>query len=146
VLNQYIFQLDRYGAHGNFTDAIYPLAEAHWTSEAGHADDHIYVIDWGFPEALTFLGRGKPTLFAAADAFLIATPDSQQQNFISKIITDPQGLFVGHVRGREVFMGVDERLVAAAGISGYRKEIVRTIFDSNKRAVFQIFRMRKVSL
>jgi hypothetical protein len=29
---------------------------------------------------------------------------------------------------------------------GYRKEIVGTIFDSNNRAVFQIFRLRKVSL
>jgi hypothetical protein len=103
-------------------------------------------MDWGFPEALTFLGRGKPPLFAAADAFLTATPDTQQQHFISKMFADPEGLFVGHVREREVFTGVDERLVAAAAVSGYREEIVRTIFDSNNRAVFQIFRMRKASL
>jgi hypothetical protein len=141
VLNQYIFQLDRYGAHGNFTDAIYPLAEDLRAAPA----EHIYVMDWGLTETLTFLGRGKLPLFAGADPFFTETPDPQQLYFISKMFTDPQGLFVGHIREREVFTGVDARFVAAAGASGYRKEIVRTIFDSNHRAVFEIFRLRRVS-
>ncbi len=141
VLNQYIFQLDRYGAHGNFTDAIYPLAEGVRAANA----EHIYVMDWGLTETLTFLGRGRLPLFAGASPFFTATPDQQQLYFISKMFTDPQGLFVGHVREREVFTGVDARFVATAGASGYRKEIVRTIFDSNNRAVFEIFRLRQVS-
>jgi hypothetical protein len=142
VLNQYIFQLDRYGAHGNFTDAIYPLANDLRTADAEHVGEHIYVMDWGLTETLTFLGRGKLPLFPGADPFFTATPDPQQGLFISKMFTDPQGLFVGHVREREVFTGVDARFVATAGAAGYRKEIVRTIFDSNDRAVFEIFRLR----
>jgi hypothetical protein len=142
VLNQYIFQLDRYGAHGNFTDAIYPLAEDLRTANAEHAGEHIYVMDWGVTETLTFLGRGKLPLFAGADPFFTATPDLQQQLFTSRMFTDPQGLFVGHIREREVFTGVGERFAAAAAAAGYRKDIVRTIFDSNNRAVFEIFRVR----
>jgi|SRR5579863_1662512 len=144
VINQYIFQLGRYGAHGNFTDAIYPLAEDLRAAD-DHGDQHIYVMDWGLTETLTFLGRGKFPLFSAADPFFTATPDPPQRYFISKMFADPQGLFVGHVRTREVFTGVDERFVAAAGASGYRKEIVHTIFDSNDRPVFEIYRLRKAS-
>jgi hypothetical protein len=143
VLNQYIFQLERYGAHGNFTDAIYPLAED--LSAAGHAGQHVYVMDWGVTETLTFLSRGTLPLFAGADPFLTATPDPQQLYFIAKMFADSQAVFVGHVRDREVFAGVDERFAAAAAASGYRKEIVRTIFDSNNRAVFEIYRLRRAS-
>jgi hypothetical protein len=143
VINQYIFQFERYGAHGNFTDAIYPLAEALRVEPAG---DHIYVMDWGVTETLDFLSRGGIPLFAAADPFSMATPDVQQRYFIDKMFADPEGLFIGHVREREVFTGVDERFTAAAAASGYRKEIVRTISDSNDRAVFEIFRLRRVSI
>jgi 4-amino-4-deoxy-L-arabinose transferase-like glycosyltransferase len=144
VINQYIFQLDRYGAHGNFTDAIYPLVEDLRAAD-DHGDQHIYVMDWGLTETLTFLGRGKLPLFSAADPFFTATPDPPQRYFISKMFADPQGLFVGHLLEREVFTGVDERFVGTAGVSGYRKEILRTIFDSNDRPVFEIYRLRKAS-
>jgi 4-amino-4-deoxy-L-arabinose transferase-like glycosyltransferase len=139
VLNQYIFQLDRYGAHGNFTDAIYPLAE----DLQGAQPEHVYVMDWGLTETLTFLGRGKLSLVAGADPFFTATPDPQQLLFVARMFDDPQGLFVGHIREREVFTGVDERFLSAATSSGYRKEIVRTVSDSNSRPVFEIYRLRK---
>jgi hypothetical protein len=145
VIDQYIFQLDRYGAHGNFTDAIYSLAEDLRASAAGNANEHVYVTDWGVTQTLTFLDRGKLPLFPGEGPFLTATPDPQQLYFISKMFTDPQGLFAGHVREREVFTGAGERLIAAAASLGFHKELVRTISDSNGRAVFEIFRIRKGS-
>jgi 4-amino-4-deoxy-L-arabinose transferase-like glycosyltransferase len=145
VTNQYIFQLDHYGAHGNFTDAIYPVAEDVRVAQAANAAGHIYLMDWGLTETLTFLGRGKLPLFPGADPFFTARPDAEQQALISKMFADTQGLFIGHIPEREVFTGVYKRLVTAAGESGYRKEIVCTIPDSNHRPVFEIFRLRKVS-
>ncbi len=102
VINQYFFQFDRYGAHGDFTDAVYPLAED-LRAAATNPGAHIYVMDWGLTETLTFLDRGKLPLFVASDPFFAPAPDPQQQAFISKIFDDPQGLFAGHVRSREVF-------------------------------------------
>ncbi len=139
VINQYIFQLDHYGADGGFSDAIYALS-ARLPVAPG---DNIYVMDWGLTETLTLLHRGKLPLLAAADPFFTATPDAVGQHMIVNLLTDPHGLFLGHVPEREVFAGVSGRLEAAAADAGYRKQIVDIVPDSNARPVFEIFRFQK---
>jgi hypothetical protein len=44
------------------------------------------------------------------------------------------------VAGREDFHGVDAHLDRFASMTGYRRELIRTIADSNGRPVFEIFR------
>jgi hypothetical protein len=139
VINQYIFQLDQYGADGGFTDAIYPLS-AQLPIAAG---DKIYAMDWGVTETLTFLHRGKLSLLPAADPLVTAAPDAEEQKTIAKLLSDPHGLFVGHVPEREVFTGVRERLDAAALAAGYRKQMLQVVSDSTGRPVFEIFRFQK---
>jgi len=139
VINQYIFQLDQYGADGGFTDASYPLS-AQLPIAAG---DKIYVMDWGLTETLTFLHRGKLSLLPAADPFFTAAPDADERQMIAKLLSDPHGLFLGHVPEREVFTGVHQRLDAAALAAGYRKQMLQVVSDSNGRPVFEIFRFQK---
>jgi hypothetical protein len=139
VINQYIFQLDHYGADGGFTDAVFPLSAQLPVA----ADDKIYVMDWGMTEALTLLHRGKLPLLPVADPFLSATPDATGTQIVANMLNDPHGLFLGHVAEREVFTGVRQRLEAAAAAAGYRKRIVKIVPDSNARPVFEVFRFQK---
>ena len=139
VVNQYIFQLERYGADGGFTDALYPLSRQLPIA----ADDDIYVMDWGLTETLTLLHRGRLKLLSGSDPFLNTAPDAVDERTIAKMLGDPHGLFVGHVREREVFSGVSERLNGAAQSGAYRKQMLQAIPDSNGRPVFEIYRFAK---
>jgi hypothetical protein len=117
VINQYVFQFERNGADGNFSDAIYTLSEQLHDSE--HAA--IYVADWGLSEPLNLLHRGRLDLRVSTGPF------------------DPHGLFIGHVKEREVFKGSGENLEAAARAAGYTKQVLQTVADSNGRPVFEVF-------
>jgi hypothetical protein len=139
VVNQYIFQLDHYGADGGFTDALYPLSAQLPLAP----DDQIFVMDWGLNETLTLLHRGKLSLLPASDPFITATPDAGDTKMIAKLLADPHGLFVGHVPDREVFTGVRQRLDADAAAAGYRKQMLTVVPDSTGRPVFEIFRFQK---
>lgn len=139
VINQYIFQLDRNGADGGFTDALYALSDRLPVAP----DDEIYITDWGMIESLTLLHRGKLHLISASDPFQSTTPDQGQLEMTAKLLADPHGLFLGHVPDREVFTGVRQRLEDAAKAAGYRKQMLAVAPDSNGRPVFEVFRFEK---
>ncbi len=139
VVNQYIFQLDRNGADGGFSDAIYTLS----AQLPPAPNDEIYIMDWGLIETLTLLHRGKLHLLSESDPFQTASPDEGQSRMIAKILADPHGLFLGHVPEREVFTGVRQRLEDAARQAGYRKRMIEVVPDSNGRPVYEVFRFEK---
>jgi hypothetical protein len=49
-------------------------------------------------------------------------------------------LILDHVREREVFPNVGARLDRVARAIGYRREVVRSVPDSNGRPMFEIVR------
>jgi len=136
VMNQYIFQLERFGADGGFSDAIYPLS-AQLPLAPG---DHVYLSDWGAMQTLTLLHRGRLALMPVSAPFQTDEPDPVGKQVIANVLADPHGLFVGHVREREVFKGAGERLDAAARAAGYQRESEGIIGDSNGHPVFEMFR------
>lgn len=139
VINQYLFQLEHFGADGAFTDAIYALSQR----LPAAAEDKLYIMDWGMTQTLTLLHQGKLPLTSGSDPFLTAEPDAMGERIITNMLSDPHALFVGHVREREVFSGVGQRLDDAASAAGYRKQMVQTVTDSTGRPVFQVFRFDK---
>jgi hypothetical protein len=136
VINQYLIQLERWGAAASFTDAIYPLSDA-LPDSAGYT---IYVIDWGMWDNLELLHFGKLHMVWAGDHFTTANPDEASRREITKMLSDPHGLFLGHVPSREEFRGVGERLTSRGSALHYERQLLRTISDSNGRPVFEIFR------
>jgi hypothetical protein len=136
VINQYIFQLERDGAAGNFTDALFPLSK----SLEARRNDRIWVIDWGIYYSMDLAAQGQLHLGYAADQLRTDTPSLVEQSQLAAMLADPQSIFVGHVREREAFQGVDERLDRFADAGGYRKQILQTVADSNGRPVFEILR------
>jgi hypothetical protein len=136
VIDRYFVQLDRNGAAGTFSDAIYSLSSA--LPQA--ANDSVYVADWGMYETLEFLHQGRLPLQYAPAILAPENPSGAQLNAITAMIADPNGLFVTHVAAREVFKGVRERFAAAAASAGYEQRVTRTISDSNGRPVFELWR------
>jgi hypothetical protein len=51
----------------------------------------------------------------------------------------PRVLFLSHVRGLEVFAGVDDKIDAIARKHGMVKQVVKTFADQNGRPVFELF-------
>lgn len=135
VDNQYLAQLTRNGSHNTFSDAIFPLSEA---LEDGRP---IYVTDWGMFDSLNLLHRGQLQLRAAAGPFVPASPDAEQAAEAQRMFRDSKGLFVGHVRGQEAFPDVGQHLDQLAQRTGFRREVLRTIADSNGRPMFEIWRV-----
>ena len=139
VLNQYVFQFERNGAAGNFTDALFGLAR----SLPAHRGGHIYVIDWGIANSVQLSNNGQLPLRFASDPLMTDAAGPTQRSQLLAMLSDPEGVFVGHVPAREAFEGVGARLQHFADSNGYRRELLETIRDSNGRPVFEIARFHK---
>jgi len=136
VLNQYLVQFERNGPAETFTDAIYPLSD----DLQAFPGRPIYVIDWGMLNVLGFLHQGKLDLKAGSEPLMTDAPSEPQQKALGRMVEDSRAVFVGHVAGEEMFPKVNERLARAAEGFGFRKEVLRTVADSNGRPRFEIFR------
>jgi hypothetical protein len=133
VVNQYVFQFERYGAAGGFTDALFPLAQAL------PEDRRVNVIDWGILATMELAHQGHLQARFAGDPVRTDSPNPMEQAQLRAMLAEPGALFVDHVAAREAFQGVGENLDRFATAAGYRKHIVRTVADSPGRPVFEIF-------
>jgi hypothetical protein len=134
VVNQYVLQFERAGARGGFSDATFAL------NQALPEDQTIYVIDWGTDGTLQFTHQGRLQI-QSAQGFLVAdSPSPDQRAQLMRMLLDSGAIWLGHIPGREAFEGVDAHLERFASMAGFRRELVRTIADSNGRPIYQIFR------
>jgi hypothetical protein len=128
VVNQYLAQFARNGAEGGFTDAIFPLSTT--LAESGK---RVYIADWGMFDALVLMQQGR------LDQHVIDTGTTSEQ--IGRVLADADALIVDHVRERETYPEIRDHLDRAAEAWGYRKEMWRTIEDSNGRPVFEVWKI-----
>jgi 4-amino-4-deoxy-L-arabinose transferase-like glycosyltransferase len=142
VLNQYLYQFERDGAGDVFTDALYPLS----VTLDSYADRTLYVVDWGIYENLNLLHEGRLNFHIAIEPLSADTPGPDQLGEIRDMFGDPGGLILNHVHEHEVFPDRAARLDRAARTLGYRREVVRTIPDSNGRPMFEIVQFVRKSL
>ena len=133
VDNQYITQFARNGPTGPFTDAIFPLSSS-------LPNDPIYVIDWGIYDSVNLLHRGRLNLQYTGGLLLPDSADEAERHEIANMLAEPASVFVTHVPEQEVFAKVGAHLEQEAQALGYRKELLRTVADSNGRPVFEVFR------
>ena len=139
VVDQYVIDFERDGASNTFTDALFPLSQA-FSDEAD--PQPIYVMDWGMANTLALWHRGRLLIRPADGPFQTDTPNGTEREIIHAMLSDPHATFVDHVPERHVFPDVRARLDRAAAAAGYRSEPLRTIYDSNGRPVFEIFRFQ----
>ncbi len=140
VLNQYLYQFARNGAAGSFTDALFPLKGA----LEKYRGRHLYVIDWGMMYSMDLASQGKLGLKSAVDPLLKDDPNEIERGQLTRLLSDPDAIFVAHVAGKEAFPGVGARLERFAASLGLRKQVAEIVTDSNGRPVFELVRYQKL--
>jgi hypothetical protein len=135
VVNQHVYQFERNGAAGNFTDALFSL------SDALPSDRPIYLMDWGMLYSLNLFHQGRLSLRMGSDPLITETPSPSDRNYLRTMLADRGALFVDHVPSRRVTPRVAEGFAVAVQSAGLEKEPIQTIRDSNGRPVFEIFRV-----
>lgn len=134
LLNQYFYQLARFGPAGGWTDAIYGLS-----GEIGRKQPaQVVVADWGLLNPLALLQQGKLNMAFAGEQFLSPAESEAQKAWDRGLLE--RGLWMGHTDDFQIFPGVNNRIAQAAATAGYRKEVIEVIPDRHGRSVFEIYR------
>lgn len=141
VINRYLYEFERNGAAGNFTDALYPLSNA-----LSDSPRPIYVLDWGMLNTLSLFHEGRLELRAADFPFVTEHPGEFERRIIDAMLSDPEALYISHVRSREVTKGARDGFDREAAKAGKQEQMVQTIPDSNGRPVFDIFRLAPLQI
>ena len=91
-------------------------------------------------DSLRLLSRGKLPLRVGTDP--ISKPDltDADREFLARMISEPDHVFINHTKDFEFFTGVNDKLVKYAADAGYRREIMAVIPDSNGRPVYEVYR------
>lgn len=138
VSNACLSQLIRNGAAGPWTDAIYALSD--YLPAA--SSDEIFILDWGVLDPVRVLHRNRLAVRWGADPLLANPPGPEELKFFRYMISARDHAFVLHTAGAEVFAGVNARFGKMLESEGYRREMPRTIADTNGRPVFEVFRVQ----
>jgi hypothetical protein len=134
VVSQYVLQLDRDGPTGSYTDALLEL------NRQVPEDRTVYLADWGMNVNLQLMHLGRLHLRPAHGPLSTDSPSPEQQAQLQAMLLDTDAVWIGYVTAREEFKGVNAHLAKFASSSGYRRDLMRTVADSNGRPVFEIFR------
>jgi hypothetical protein len=126
--NQYLAQFIRNGPTVIWTNALYPLSADLTQHHYGEIDG----IDWGTIVPLRVLERATVPLEA------VNVDPNAPQSALAKM-NRQDAVFLGHVKGLEVFEGVNDKLDAIAAKQGFVKQTIKTFADENGRPVFELF-------
>ncbi len=137
VFNQFYSQLIQFGAWDTWTDAVLALSDG-MEERAGQT---VYITDWGMFDTLNLLHRGRLQLRIASGPLQPDQPSAAEIEDLRRMLRDPGAIFVGHVPEREAFRGVGAHLETQAAAIGLRREVLRTVADSNGHPVFEVARM-----
>ena len=141
LTNHYYALLIRAGGSITWTDAIYPLSE--YLKKSTPAQQ-LYVLDWGMFDALRLLNGGRLPLYVGSEPFS-KDPMTEEDRKLARSMAEPGSLFLGHTAGNEFDPRVARQLEAWAAQEGYRKRVLEVIRDRNGRAIFEVFRLERVS-
>ena len=122
----------RNGGAQNWTDAIGRLSE--YMKRV--SSTNVYCLDWGIMDSLHLLNRGKLPLRWGTDPITKRELNDADREFLAKMISSPDHLFINHTKDFEFFLGVNDKLVKYAADAGYRREVLTVISDSNGRPVY----------
>ncbi len=126
--NQYLAQLVRDGPYVHWTNALYPLSADLMQSHYGEVDG----IDWGTTVPLEVLERAQVPLG------VVSVDENSPQPVLDKMGKDGF-VFLSHVKGMEIFTGIDDKIDAIAQKHGFVKQTIKTFPDENGRPMFELF-------
>jgi len=137
TVNQYLYQLVRFGPATIWTDAIFSLSNGITKFNAST----IFIADWGVFNPLTALHEGTLPLRWATDPFMTDNASESQRKDASLMFAEENAIWIAHTENNEVFKGINAHLEKLAGVAGYRRVIVETFQDRNGRRILEVFRL-----
>lgn len=139
-LNQCFYQLARYGAAGDWTDATNNLS-----SEVSKLplSTPLLAADWGIFNTLTVLRQGTLNLKVASEPFEAQTSAATGEQDARDLFDQKGAVWVRFAGGREQFPGINQRLDKMAAAAGYRENVMAQVEDRNQRPVFELFRLER---
>jgi hypothetical protein len=132
VIGTYYRNMLRNGGVKEWTDAIYPAAEA----LPAMKPSFVCFLEWGFFDNVRLLTRGRIQLCNAADP--ATDPVSAKRQ-----IALPGIVYMTHTKGNQLSPELTERFVALAETEGYRKTEERVFYDYNGRPIIEVFKLFK---
>jgi 4-amino-4-deoxy-L-arabinose transferase-like glycosyltransferase len=135
VTNEYFSLIVRNGGSQNWTDAIFRLSDY----MSGTAAKNVFCVDWGMLDSLRLLNRGELPLRVGTDPITKHELDDADHQYLGRMITSPDNLFVNHTKNFEFFAGVNDKLVKYAAAVGYQREVLAVIPDGNGRPVYEVY-------
>ena len=137
TVNQYLYQLARFGGAGSWDDAIYALSIQMPGFQAGK----IFVADWGIFNPLSTLHQGKLPLQEEAFTFLSDHPSAFAEHEVLEAFAETNSIWVSHTAGNEIFLGANARLERMAATAGYQKVELCEVRNRDQRPMFEVFRI-----
>jgi 4-amino-4-deoxy-L-arabinose transferase-like glycosyltransferase len=136
VTNEYFALIVRNGGNQNWTDAIFRLSNY----MKGASSSNVFCVDWGIMDSLRLLNRGKLPLRVGTDPITKPELNAADREFLGKMLSSPDHLFINHTKPFEFFTGVNDKFVKYAADAGYRREVLTVIPDGNGRPVYEVYR------
>jgi hypothetical protein len=137
LTNEYYATMLRNGGAMNWTDAIFPLAD--YLKEA--PSSNIFCMDWGILDSLRLLDRGKLPVRVGTDPISKTELTGEDRDYLKRMLSGEDYLFINHTRDFEFFEGVNDKLVRYAGNAGYGRQVLARIPDSYGRPVYEVYRL-----
>ena len=137
VTNEYYDVSYRFGGTPVWSDAIFPLSDF----MKGVEDRNVYCVDWGMFDSLRYLNHGKLHLLVGNDPIGKPALTEGDRETVSRMIADPDGVFIAHTKDFENFQGTNDKLLKFAEAAGYQREMLAVISDSFGRQAFEVYRL-----
>jgi len=136
VINQYYFELWRYGGAQNWTEAIFALSDY---VRGVHAEN-LVCMDWGLTEPLRLLDRGKLPLIWGGDALSKPEMSDEDRRTAMWMLSEPANVYIAHTKEFTFFTLPSANLTRFAENSGYRRTVMAVISDGYGRRVYEVYR------
>ena len=136
LINEYYSHMARNRGAISWTDAVFSLSDYMKTVPA----KNVYCLDWGFLDALRLLSDGTLPVRVGED--LIGKPEltEDDRRGLLERISAPGNIFIAHTPGLEFYPGLGVKMSQFAQSAGYRRQDLVTIWDTNGRPTFEVFR------
>jgi len=139
VTNEYFCLIVRNGGSRNWTDAIFRLSDY----LKGTSSPDIVCVDWGMMDSLRLLSRARLPLRVGTDPITKTELNDDDRQYLGRMISSPDHLFINHTKEFEFFTGVNDKLLKFAADAGYTREVLTVISDRNGRTVYEVYRFAR---
>lgn len=138
---QYLTRFIEDGSGLGWTDAVFPLAEY----LQGQRTADIYSTDWGITNSLRVLDRGTLRLQESSFILMDETRSKPDEQFLENMLSRSSNVLVRHTAEFQAFPNINMRLDGIAAARGFRRLTLRTIYDYEGHAVFEVFRFQSTA-